>query len=108
MVAELYAMNECAKQHGIDSAAAFSRKHRLRLQRRRNDPNPETTAELRFSSFYRKETRVALDSLITEYDENIKVYKKLRHWQWLAATAQKDQLRKNSRSLQIFSTRISN
>ena len=72
MDAELDAINECAKQHGIDSAAEFSRKHRLRLQPRKIDNGPETSTEFTFNSFYRTEMCVVLDSLITEYGENIK------------------------------------
>ena len=76
MDAELDAINECAKQHGIDSAAELNRKHRLRLQPRKIDKGPETSAEFTFNSFYRTEICVVLNSLITEFGENIKAFLK--------------------------------
>ncbi len=73
MDAELDAINQYANTIGIDSTSEFNRKHQIRLQPSRIDDNPGTAAAYTFHSFHRKAMCEVLDSLIVEYNENIKV-----------------------------------
>ena len=56
---------------GVDVEAEFSRLHRPRRQPCRQDENPESTAELSLPSFYDKEFKAVLDTLIQQYKENL-------------------------------------
>jgi hypothetical protein len=56
---------------GVDVEAEFSRLHRQRRQPCRQDENPESTAELSLPSFYDKEFKAVLDTLIQQYKENL-------------------------------------
>lgn len=68
------AAKEMASNIGIDAAADFRKYHRRRLAPKRLDPNNETEIDVDMFTFYRKEFRTVMDTLLSKlhlYIENI-------------------------------------
>ena len=60
-------------RNGIDGEADFNRHHKPRAMPRRIDDRPESTVELNFATFYRKEFLQVLDVQTVALEDNLKV-----------------------------------
>ncbi|XP_046859020.1 zinc finger MYM-type protein 1-like [Xenia sp. Carnegie-2017] len=69
---EIEAMVAFGTKVGIDVMAEYTRHHRSRKPPKRINEYSEITTEISFKDFYRKEMYLVLDSLITEYTDNVK------------------------------------
>ncbi len=73
MDAELDVIVEFGNKVNIDAIGQYQLHHRPRRPPRQIDEHPEASMQMSFKEFYRKEMCAVLDSLITEYDDNMKV-----------------------------------
>ena len=70
--AQIEASIQFSSRYGTEAEEEFNRYHRPRKIPRRQDENPISASLIPFRAFYRKAVIEVLDSLITEYNENLK------------------------------------
>ncbi|XP_028414896.1 52 kDa repressor of the inhibitor of the protein kinase-like [Dendronephthya gigantea] len=69
---QIEASIQFSKRFGTDPEKEFNRHHRPRRMTRRQDDNPDSAVTIAFHTYYRKVIIEVIDSLITEYNDNVK------------------------------------
>ena len=69
---QIEASIQVSSRYGTEAEEEFNRYHRPRKVPRRQDEHPNSATSISFRTFYRKAVIEVLDSLITEYNDNLK------------------------------------